>query len=100
MKDKNLNARKGGVQCPFCKCTERKVIESRPQSNEIKRRCVCKNCSSRFTTTEKLIHRDDRISPDFLFRVLRGLSLIEKIVGNLRRSLETGLKNYKFDDDK
>ncbi|NCU71524.1 MAG: hypothetical protein EBY66_00675 [Candidatus Fonsibacter lacus] len=84
-----------GVRCPVCESTERKVIESRRQINEIRRRCVCQTCSTRFTTTEKLIDRDDKVSPDFLFALLRGLSSIEKAVSNLRVSLETGLENYK-----
>lgn len=84
-----------GVPCPICGSKARKVIESRPQGNEIKRRCVCKNCSNRFTTTEKLTDQDDKLSPDFLFAVLRGLSSVEKAVSNLRASLETGLENYK-----
>lgn len=97
MRYRNL---KMGVQCPTCKSTVRKVLESRPQSNEIRRRCVCENCSNKFTTIEKLIDRDDRVSPDFLFAVLRGLSSIEKAVSNLRISLETGLENCKYDDDR
>ena len=97
MRYRNL---KMGVQCPACKSTVRKVLESRPQTNEIRRRCVCQNCSNKFTTIEKLINRDDGVSPDFLFTVLRGLSSVEKAIHNLRQSLETGLMNYKLDDDK
>jgi len=95
-----MTTKRGGVQCPICGGTKRKVVESRPQLNEIRRRCVCENCSSKFTTIEKLIDRNDKVSPDFLFAVLRGLSSIEKAIHNLRESLETGLENYKFDDDK
>lgn len=100
MKRKNLNPEKGGVQCPVCKSTERRVIESRPQSNEVRRRCVCQTCLNKFTTIEKLIDRNDKVSPDFLFAVSRGLSSIEKAIHNLRQSLETGLENYKFDDER
>lgn len=84
-----------GVRCPDCGSTERKVIESRRQTNEVRRRCVCQNCSNRFTTIETLMDRDDSVSPDFLFAVLKGLSSIEKAVSSLRVSLETGLENYK-----
>lgn len=100
MRRRSLSTQKMGVQCPTCKSTKRRVIESRPQSGEVRRRCVCQNCSNKFTTIEKLIDRDDRVSPDFLFAVLRGLSSVEKAIHNLRQSLETGLMNYKLDDDK
>ena len=94
------DSRKNGVQCPTCGSTERKVVESRPQTNEVRRRCVCQSCSNKFTTIEKLIDRNDKVSPEFLFAVLRGISSIEKAIHNLRQSLETGLENYKFDDEK
>jgi transcriptional regulator NrdR family protein len=84
-----------GVCCPVCESTERRVVESKRQVNEIRRRCVCQTCSVRFTTTERLIHRDNTISPEFLFSVLRGLYAIERVISNLRKSLETGLKNYE-----
>lgn len=92
--------RKSGVQCPACGGTERKVIESRPQINEVRRRCVCQSCSNKFTTVEKLIDRNDKISPEFLFAVSRKLFSIEKAIHNLRQSLETGLENYKYYDDR
>lgn len=88
------------MPCPACGSTNRKIVESRPQTNEVRRRCVCQDCSSKFTTIEKLIDRSDKVSPSFLFAVLRGLSSIEKAIHNLRQSLETGLENYKFDDNK
>ncbi|MGA0164238.1 MAG: hypothetical protein ACO3LE_08370 [Bdellovibrionota bacterium] len=94
------DSRKNGVQCPTCGSTERKVVESRPQTNEVRRRCVCQSCSNKFTTIEKLIDRNDKVSPEFLFAVLRGLSSIEKAIHNLRQSLETGLENYKYDSDR
>lgn len=96
MKDSGKN----GVPCPVCGSTERRVVESRPQTNEVRRRCVCQKCSNKFTTIEKLIDRNDKISLDLMFAVLKGLSSIEKAISNLRASLETGLENYKFDDDK
>lgn len=89
-----------GIRCPVCESTERRVVESRRQINKICRRCICQTCSTRFTTTEKLIDRDYKVSPSFLFAVLKGLSSIEKAVSSLRISLETGLANYKYDDDR
>ena len=100
MSRNSLNTEGRGVQCPFCRSTERRVAESCRQSNEVRRRCVCQNCSSKFTTIEKLIDRNERVGLDLLLAVLRGLSSIEKAIRNLRQSLETGLENYKFDDDK
>lgn len=42
------------MRCPFCGYTESKVIDSRPtdESERIRRRRECINCSKRFTTYE------------------------------------------------
>ena len=88
-----------GIPCPQCGSTKRRVVESRPQINFVARRCVCQTCSHRFTTHEKLKDQDV-LSPDFLFAVLRRISAVENAISTLRRSIETGLQNYKFDDDK
>lgn len=87
-----------GIPCPICSSTERKVIESRPCTNYIKRRCVCQNCSARFTTTEKITH-DEVMGYDFMLAILKGLSSIEKAISNLRKSIEVGLENYKTDGE-
>lgn len=43
------------MQCPFCKCKESKVIDSRHiDSISIKRRRECEDCKKRFTTYEKI----------------------------------------------
>ena len=42
------------MKCIYCGCAELKVIDSRPveESNAIRRRRECTNCSRRFTTYE------------------------------------------------
>ena len=42
------------MNCPFCGNTESKVIDSREVNDGIRRRRQCLNCSSRFTTYERL----------------------------------------------
>jgi hypothetical protein len=52
----------------------------------------------RFSTTEKIKH-DEPMGYDFMLAILKGLSSIEKAISNLRKSIETGLENYKTDGD-
>lgn len=44
------------MKCPGCGCTESKVIDSRPmtENNSIRRRRECLNCQRRFTTFEMI----------------------------------------------
>ena len=44
------------MKCPFCDCTDSKVIDSRPteEGSAIRRRRECIVCQSRFTTYEKV----------------------------------------------
>ncbi|MDR0818086.1 MAG: transcriptional regulator NrdR [Oscillospiraceae bacterium] len=38
--------------CPFCKCSETKVLETRTSETSIRRRRECLECGNRFTTFE------------------------------------------------
>ena len=84
----------GGVPCPLCGSTKRKVIASLRERNCITRRCECASCFERFKTYEKLKDQD-LISSDFLFATLKRLTIMENSVSALRKSLETALENYK-----
>ena len=44
------------MKCPFCGCTDSKVLDSRPneEKTEIRRRRECSGCLRRFTTYEKI----------------------------------------------
>ena len=41
--------------CPFCNFQETKVLESRINDDQVRRRRECLNCNNRFTTYEKPI---------------------------------------------
>jgi transcriptional repressor NrdR len=41
------------VNCPFCEQSDTKVIDSRPDSDGIRRRRECMDCDQRFTTIER-----------------------------------------------
>ena len=47
------------MKCPYCKYTERKVIDSRPtvDGESIRRRRICQQCGKRFTTYETIESR-------------------------------------------
>lgn len=40
------------MKCPYCGCTDQKVIDSRPHGDKIRRRRECESCHKRFTTYE------------------------------------------------
>ena len=44
------------MRCPFCSSENTRVVDSRPveDTNSIRRRRLCDNCSRRFTTYEKV----------------------------------------------
>ena len=44
------------MKCPYCECTESKVIDSRPVDDgaSIRRRRECLKCEKRFTTYEQV----------------------------------------------
>lgn len=46
------------MKCPYCGCTESKVIDSRPTEDgeKIRRRRECTECEKRFTTYEIIEH--------------------------------------------
>ena len=42
------------MKCPYCLKPNTSVLDSRPSSGSIRRRRVCKECSKRFTTYERV----------------------------------------------
>jgi len=96
------------MRCPFCSNEDTQVRDSRPteENTSIRRRRVCEQCGSRFTTFERIQLRDlvvikknsqrDPFDRDKMFRSL-SLALrkrnvdqekIEKIVNAIVRRLE------------
>ena len=60
------------MYCPFCNCTDTKVIDSRlaGEGHQVRRRRECVECGERFTTFEppelvmpRVVKRDDRREP-------------------------------------
>ena len=93
--------------CPFCNATDTKVIDSRlvEESNQVRRRRECVNCSERFTTYEnveltlpRIIKRDGARSEFSEEKVRYGLmkaiekrsvssKKIEEIIAKVKRQL-------------
>jgi len=70
------------LKCPFCQNTDNKVLDSRltPDSDSIRRRRECAQCSKRFTTYERVelfdicvVKRDGRREPFSREKVLKGI---------------------------
>jgi len=96
------------VRCPFCSHQDSQVRDSRPteENTAIRRRRICDQCGSRFTTFERIQLRDliviknnNQKQPFDRDKMFRSLSLalrkrdvdqekIEKIVNAINRRLE------------
>ncbi len=70
------------MKCPFCQHTDNKVLDSRltPDSDSIRRRRECTECTKRFTTYERaeifdisVVKRDGRREPFSREKVLKGI---------------------------
>ncbi len=97
------------MKCPFCSFEDTQVKDSRvsEDGSYIRRRRICSECGSRFTTFERIqlrditvVKRDGREMPFDREKILRSITLscrkrpidgeqIEKIVNGIQRSLET-----------
>ena len=103
------------MRCPFCSNDDSQVKDSRPTEDNtaIRRRRVCEQCGSRFTTFERIQLRDlvviknkgqkENFDRDKMFRSL-SLALrkrniesekIEKIVNAIVRKLENSGENER-----
>ena len=101
------------MRCPFCSHEDSQVKDSRPTEDNtaIRRRRVCDQCGSRFTTFERIQLRDliviknnNQKQPFDRDKMFRSLSLalrkrnvdqekIEKIVNAINRKLENSGEN-------
>lgn len=73
------------MQCPYCRCRESRVVDSRTGGSEIRRRRACERCGGRFTTYERVescavrvVKKDGR----------RELFAREKLAAGVRRACE------------
>ncbi len=70
------------MRCPYCGCTESRVVDSRPtdEGERIRRRRECLNCTKRFTTYEivettplMIVKRDNSREPFNREKLTNGL---------------------------
>lgn len=100
------------MKCPFCNCSESKVMDSRPTDDgeKIRRRRECLSCQKRFTTFEAIetiplyvIKKDETREPFSRDKVLRGLMRacekrpvsvedMEKIADNIEATIANSLE--------
>jgi transcriptional repressor NrdR len=75
------------MKCPFCGCTDNKVVDSRiSQAGEVtRRRRVCDGCSRRYTTYERV----ERSTPLVIKKDQRREAFDrEKVIAGIRRACE------------
>lgn len=97
------------MKCPFCGCIDSQVKDSRPTEDYsgIRRRRVCPECGSRFTTFEQVqlkeltvLKKDGEKVPFDRSKLARSIQLavrkrqidserIEKVINSIVRQLET-----------
>ena len=70
------------MNCPYCKHSSNRVLDSRDAGNSIRRRRVCDACEKRFTTHERIefrmpqvVKKDGKRVPFSREKVLSGLEL-------------------------
>lgn len=51
------------MECPQCRCNRSKVIEKRNHFSQVRRRRQCIGCGHRYTTTETIRRKVDRVDP-------------------------------------
>jgi hypothetical protein len=72
-----------GIACD-CGSTSRRVLESRPLTDGVRRRCQCQDCGARFTTYEQRQDADDDTQP-LEAPTLIGIRLVELLCTLLDR---------------
>lgn len=85
-----------GIQCPSCKHTSRRVIESRQALKIVYRRCLCENCGERYSTHEVRCDQENAKSISLASTVLDEIIELEQIVLNLRKIAEKPLNDFKL----
>lgn len=84
-----------GITCPNCGASARRVLESRRLHDRVRRRCICSECSGRFTTYElrydEIAARIDSIVSARAARLLDRFREAEQALATLRQQLEEEL---------
>lgn len=84
-----------GIPCPKCGSTERTVIETRQHHQRIRRRSVCANCGTRYTTAEFRVDQlwdcSQIITSHQAATLLDSVQSIEESLNMLRRQIEAAL---------
>jgi len=100
------------MKCPYCACEDSKVIDSRPtdDSERIRRRRECSNCTKRFTTYEiietvpLMVIKKDKSRESFdrqkLFNSLRracdkravSVDDLESVVNDIEQALQNSME--------
>ncbi len=110
------------MRCPYCGCSESKVIDSRPtdEGERIRRRRECFNCAKRFTTYEiiettplMVIKRDNSREPYSREKLTNGVlracekrpisldqidEVIDKVESKIYGSMEREISSIKVGD--
>ena len=80
------------MQCPMCGSKSRKITDSRPRPDgTTKRTCVCKNCGSRYNTTERVSELGDEVSKSDILSVIASMTEEEKYTPDQKKVLNDAI---------
>jgi transcriptional regulator NrdR family protein len=84
-----------GIPCPRCGSTERTVMETRQHHQRIRRRSVCANCETRYTTAEFRVDQlqdcSQVLASHQAATLLDSIQSMEESLNTLRRQIEAAL---------
>lgn len=97
------------MKCPYCRCGDTKVLETRESESETRRRRECLKCTKRFTTYEQvevlnlvIVKKDGRRQQFDRQKLLGGLlkscekrAIPFEVLENIALEIETKLLNHK-----
>ena len=84
------------MKCPECGYEDRKVIDSRPAENKIRRRRECLSCKCRFTTYEMVetiplmvVKKDNTIEPFDRDKLIMVEDIVQELKNQFRREVSS-----------
>jgi len=79
-----------GIVCPECGSVIRRIVDSRPRNDHVRRRCVCVPCNARYTTREM---REDQLIAKVKLERITGLQKMIRLIDLFQRRLQKQIED-------